>query len=290
MNNSASAGHAKTEGPVMTESDFVILSDIIRSECGIHLTPVKKVMLTVRLVKRIKTLGLASFVQYVRYVQSRTGKDEELTHMIDAVSTNKTDFFRESGHFDYLARVAVSTVEKESARCRHQGLNVWSAGCAGGEEAYTIAMVLSEYKKQKPGFMFRVFATDISTRALTEAVRAVYPAQIAEKIPATLRRTYMLRGKGQLEGYYRVAPELRSRVVFQRHNLSDREFGFRQRMDVVFCRNVIIYLERKVQEVLFDNFHKSMSPGGYLFVGHSETLDGLTDKFARVAPTIYRRA
>jgi len=290
MSDAASAEHANTEGPVMTESDFVMLSGIIRSECGIHLTPVKKVMLTVRLIKRIKTLGLSSFAQYVRYLQSRTGREEELTHMIDAVSTNKTDFFRESGHFDYLARVAVSTVEKEPARCRHQGLNVWSAGCAGGEEAYTIAMVLSEYKKRKPGFTFKVFATDISTRALTEAVRAVYPAHISEKIPAALRRTYMLRGKGRLEGYYRVAPELRSRVAFKRHNLSDREFGFRERMDVVFCRNVIIYLERKVQEALFDNFHKTMSPGGYLFVGHSETLDGLTDKFVRVAPTIYRRS
>ncbi len=274
----------------MTEPDFALLSGIIRAECGIRLTPVKKVMLTVRLIKRIKALGMANYSEYAKYLQSTRGREEELPHMIDAVSTNKTDFFREAGHFDYLVSVAVPTILRESAQCRHQGLNIWSAGCAGGEEAYTIAMVLSEYKEKRPGFIFKVLATDISTRAIEEAERAVYPAHIADKVPYILRNKYMLHGKGRLKGYYRAAPEIRSHVAFKRHNLSDREFGFREKLDVIFCRNVIIYLDMNVQKTLFDNFHKCMSPGGFLFVGHSETLDGLTEKFVRVAPTIYRRA
>lgn len=273
----------------MSDAVFARLADIIRTECGINLTPVKKVMLTVRLIRRLKALGMSSFTQYVRYVESPDGRAEEAASMIDAVSTNKTEFFRESEHFDYLARVAAPITESVANRRRDRNVRVWSAGCSSGEEPYTLAMVLSEYREARPGFRFSILATDISTHILEQAVQAVYPGQAVDRVPQPLRRKYLMRGKGRLEGMYRVAPELRRLVSFARHNLSERDFSIDSPMDIIFCRNVIIYLDRKVQEAMFDNFHRNMSPGGYLFVGHSETLDGLSDRFTRVAPTIYRR-
>ena len=289
MTQTADSSRKQPDEDLMSEGDFAKLSDIIRSECGISLTPAKKVMLTVRLIKRVKALEMDSISQYVRFVDSPTGKAEELEHMIDAVSTNKTEFFREAEHFDYLAKVAAPMLERESPRCRRDGIHAWSAGCASGEEAYTLAMVFSEYREAKPGFRFQIMATDISGNVLEEAVRAVYTEREVQAVPVGIRRKYLLKGKGDQSGCYRVAPELRRLVSFRRHNLSDRDFGLKEAVDVIFCRNVIIYLDRKVQENLFHNFHKSMSKGGYLFVGHSETLDGLSDEFTRVAPTIYRR-
>lgn len=289
MNEPTTSQQGSSECQAMSDGEFARLSSLIQSECGIALTPSKKVMLTVRLMKRLKALGLPSFSRYAEHVESPAGRAVELRHMLDAVSTNKTDFFREPEHFRYLVQVAAPTLVQESSRCRLQGIRVWSAGCASGEEAYTLAMVLSEYREAMPGFRFSILATDISARALGDAVRGVYPDHSVERVPDRIRKKYLLKGNGRLSGFHRIVPELRRQVVFRRHNLAEREFSIGESMDAVFCRNVIIYLGRRVQENLFENFYRSMSPGGYLFIGHSETMDGYSDRFRRVAPTIYRR-
>jgi len=275
---------------MLTDAEFAKLREIVLAESGINLSASKKVMLTVRLIKRIKTLDMNTFSEYVRFVSSPRGRQREIAAMIDAVSTNKTDFFREAEHFNYLTSVALPDLMKESGRRRYEGLHFWSAGCASGEEPYTLAMVLSEYRELRHGLKFKILATDISGRAVESAVKAVYPGCAVERVPPLIRKKYLMRGKGAHEGSFRVVPELRRTVSFMRHNLAEQEFEFEKPIDVVFCRNVIIYLDRQVQEKLFDNFHKAMSPGGYLFVGHSETLDGITSSFRRVAPTIYRRS
>lgn len=289
MNTMSDATSAAPVGQTLTDEQFNCLRNIIMEVSGIDLLPSKKVMLTVRLTRRIKALGLHTFAEYVRLVTSSSGKLNELPSMIDAVSTNKTEFFREPQHFDYLVREAAPNLVNESRRRLHEGLTIWSAGCSSGEEPYTLAMVLSEYKNTLPGFKCSILATDISGHVVRKAQDGVYEEDAVEKVPQGIRRKYLMKGRDNYAGCYRVVPELRRMVSFMRHNLSDREFALGRPIDIIFCRNVIIYLEREVQRRLFHNFHEAMSPGAYLFIGHSETLDGITDRFTRVAPTIYRR-
>jgi len=289
MTSSIEACFSVPEAISMSDGEFARLREIVLAESGINLSASKKVMLTVRLIKRTRALGMKSFSEYVKFVSSPDGRLRELPFMIDAVSTNKTDFFREAEHFRYLVNVAVPDLLKEDMRRWHEGINFWSAGCASGEEPYTLAMVMSEYREMRPGIKYSILASDISGQTVEKAVRAVYPERVMACIPPEMRRKYLMKGRDRYDGCCRVVPEIRRTVKFMRHNLAEHEFAFGRKMDVVFCRNVVIYLDRAVQERLFSNFREAMSPGGYLFVGHSETLDGITSSFRRVAPTIYRR-
>jgi chemotaxis protein methyltransferase CheR len=272
--------------PSISLKEFSRIAAFIYKACGIKLPPAKKGMLTARLSKRLKALQMTNFTDYINYVESPQGLEEELALMINSVSTNKTDFFREPGHFDFLCSNTLPALERMSGPS--QRLAVWSAGCSSGEEPYTLAMVLSEYSNAVSGLNFHIIATDISTRTLDIAAKAVYPENLIEPIPMDLRRKYLLRGKGKNEGVYKITPELRNLITFRRLNLMDSDLGVRN-IDILFCRNVIIYFDRDTQTELFRKFFNAMSPGGYLFIGHSETLDGISEKFIRVAPTIYRR-
>jgi len=272
----------------MTDGDFIRMSALIKDACGIKLSLMKKGMLASRLGKRLTTLGLKSFRQYLDYLKSPDGQAEELCVMVDLVTTNKTDFFREPAHFGYLGGKAVPELMR--GRDPAQGpLRVWSAGCSTGEEPYSIAMALSDYGEINQGFRFSVMATDVSNRALETAKRAVYEERAVTPIPAFYKRKFMMRGKGEWAGCYRVAPEIRQLVVFRRLNLMDDHLDTGGPVDAIFCRNVIIYFDRATQGELMRKFFGALAPGGYLFIGYSETLDGVSEEFARVAPTIYRR-
>jgi chemotaxis protein methyltransferase CheR len=202
------------------------------------------------------------------------------------VTTNKTDFFREPDHFDYLTRTVLP-----DWCLRHEGarLNIWSAGCSSGEEPYTLAMVLSEYAVSHPGFDFRILATDISTRVLEKAKAAIYPEALVEPVPMNLKKKYLLRSKDRSSGMVRIVPELREKVRFRRLNFMDQDFGMRDQLDIIFCRNVIIYFDRPTQEKLLQRFHRQMKPGAFIFMGHSETLSGLNVPLTSVYPTVYRK-
>jgi chemotaxis protein methyltransferase CheR len=266
--------------------DFDRLSRFIYRECGIKMPPAKKVMLETRLQKRLRALELSSFSAYCDLVLNGTGSEQELTAMLDLVTTNKTDFFREPEHFDYLAnRLLPEWFSRHGGR----RLQVWSAGCSSGEEPYTLAMVLSEFAADHPGFDFRILASDISTRVLDKARLAVYEEERVLPVPPAMKTRYLLRGKGSSAGLVRIAPELRSLVSFRRINFMDRDFGLRDQMDVIFCRNVIIYFDRQTQEELLNKFHGQLRPGAHIFMGHSETLSGLDVPLTMVHPTIYRR-
>lgn len=269
----------------LSQNDFERLRTFIYKECGINLTDAKKTMLESRLTKRLKRLGLTSLSAYCDYALSPEGLKEELTSMIDVVTTNKTDFFRESNHFDYLTRHALPPLLGNNAR----NLTVWSAGCSTGEEPYTLAVVLSECRLAMPYFSFTVIATDISTQVLERAQQGIYDEERIDPVPAPLKKKYFLRSKNPEKRIVRVVPEVRDLVKFRRLNFMDGDFGFREPLDVIFCRNVIIYFDKKTQEVLLNKFARSLHPGGYLFVGHSETLFGMDVPFTQVAPTIYRR-
>jgi chemotaxis protein methyltransferase CheR len=273
----------------MNEAQFRRLGEYIYQVCGIRLNTSKKVMLESRLSKRLKVLGMKSYKDYCEYLFSPEGGDEELVHMIDMVTTNKTDFFREPAHFDFLRRTALPELGRSFGAGTDRKLMIWSAGCSTGEEPYTLSMVLGEYSEMHRGFEFLVLATDISTRVLETARMAVYKEEQVAPVPHDLRRRYLLRGKGQHAGKVRMAPELRERVKFRRLNFMEGDFGMREPLDIVFCRNVIIYFDRPTQERLINRICSHMIPGGYLFMGHSETLNGMNVPLVSVAPTVYRK-
>ncbi len=277
--------------PRMSESDFRRLCDFIYAQCGINLSPAKKTMLTGRLLKRLRILGIPSFGQYYDYVSSPKGGSEELVHMIDVVTTNKTDFFREPEHFDILYNQSLPDLVHDRRESPLKKLRIWSAGCSTGEEPYSLAMVLAEFfsENQNRGD-FSLLATDISSRVLAIAKEGIYPQNSVDPVPSLMKKKYLMRGNGSKKGLCRIVAELRNRVTFQRLNFNDgRQFGFKTNMDIIFCRNVIIYFDRQTQAKLFEKFYAQLVPGGYLFIGHSETLHGINDKFIPVATSVYRK-
>ncbi|MEO5359803.1 MAG: protein-glutamate O-methyltransferase [Nitrospirota bacterium] len=277
------------EAAVLSDKVFRRLSDFVQSEVGIKMPPAKKTMLEARLQRRLRKLGIGTFEQYSDYVFSPKGTESELVHMIDAVTTNKTDFFREPNHFEYLTKHTLPTLNEVNGAGVMRPLMLWSAGCSTGEEPYTLTMVLSEYGERAGGrFSFIIIATDISTKVLDKAKEAIYEAEKIEPVAMPLRKKYLLKSKDPAKQLVRIVPELRRCVRFRRLNFMDDDFGFRETMDVVFCRNVVIYFDKPTQERLLKKFARYLNPGGYLFMGHSETIGGLNVPFTQVAPTIYR--
>lgn len=270
----------------LSTKDFGRLSRFIYDTCGIKMPDVKKTMLEARLQKRLRALGMRSFTDYCDYLFSAEGLDQELVQMLDMVTTNKTDFFREPDHFDHLTQRVLP-----DWCSRHEGarLSIWSAGCSSGEEPYTLAMVLSEFALSHPGFDFQILATDISTRVLEKAKSAIYPEALVEPVPLGMKKKYLLRSKDRSSGMVRIVPELREKVRFRRLNFMDDDFGMREQLDIIFCRNVIIYFDRPTQEKLLQRFHRQMKPGAFIFMGHSETLSGLNVPLTSVYPTVYRK-
>ena len=248
-------------------------------------------MLETRLVKRARALGFDSLAGYCQYIHTPEGKSAEWSNVIDAVTTHKTDFFREAGHFDFLVERALP----ELVRCCGAGVRrpllAWSSACSTGQEPYTLALVLSRFAAGVPegGFRFRVFGSDISQPVLEAARSGVYPESAADPIPKELRHRYVLRSRDRERQMVRMSPEIRASVEFRIVNLNNENYGWEERMDVVFCRNVMIYFERATQQRVLTRIAQTLVRGGYLFMGHSESLNGLALPLVQVAPTVYRR-
>lgn len=279
----------KDRNPSLSNDNFQRLSKFIYKQCGIKMTSAKKTMLEARLQKRLRVLHIPSFTQYCDFLFSPEGLESELVHMIDVVTTNKTDFFREPDHFDYLLKHAIPEWERRKKNSAGRKLMVWSAGCSSGEEPYTLAMVLSNYAEENPGFNFQILATDISTRVLEKAQLAIYDEERVDPVPLEMKKKYLLRSKDRSNPLVRVVPSLREKIRFRRLNFMDGDFGMREALDIIFCRNVIIYFDRPTQERLLNQFCRHMSAGAYIFMGHSETLSGLDVPLASVHPTVYRK-
>ena len=269
--------------------DFQQLSSLIYDELGIKMPESKSTMLTGRLSRRLRALGMASFAQYCEFLFSPRGLQEEMVHLINAVTTNKTDFFREPSHFSYLVERALPTLQAEFQLHLRRPLRIWSAGCSTGEEPYTLAMVLAEVQETRPAFRYEIIATDISTRVLEVARRAVYPMERIEPIAPLYRKKYLLRGRDKNNPEIRIASELRKKIRFGRLNFMVDDFALPEVVDIIFCRNVIIYFDKATQEQLMNKFSRYLNRGGYLFLGHSESLHGYETPFVQVAPTIYRK-
>jgi chemotaxis protein methyltransferase CheR len=271
----------------ISNSDFTRLRDLIYAQSGINLSADKKTMLELRIKRRVRSLDLNSFAQYCEYLFGHQGQREEIVHLLDVVTTNKTDFFREPTHFDYLVQKSLPDLVARNGSGRD--LLVWSAGCSTGEEPYTLAVVLSEYGLTHPGFRFRILATDISTTVLEKAHLGVFNTDAVRPVPSDLRRKYFLRGRDPASNRVRVVPELRKLVEFRRLNFKDAAFGLTEKVDVIFCRNVIIYFDRPTQEQILRKLAHQLVPEGYFFVGHAEALHDMDLPLVPVAPAAYRK-
>ncbi len=271
--------------PLMTDRELKQFGEFIYTELGIKITTAKKTMLQARLQRRLRMLNLRSYGEYLDYLQTLKGLEVELPQMVDAVTTNTTSFFREPRHFEFLTRNILPNWQKEHPRST---FTVWNAGCSSGEEPYTTAMVLMDYHERISPLKFSIVATDISTDILQKAARAVYEEEKTATIPPDFRRKFLLRSKNTHKRLVRIVPELRTLVSFRRLNFMD-DFQFREKMDLIFCRNVMIYFDRKTQAELVEKFCNHLVPGGYFFCGHSESLAGINLPLKQLAPATYQR-
>ena len=245
-------------------------------------------MLEIRLRRRLRDLNLSSCTEYCEYLFTHDAEQGELVHLIDAVTTNKTDFFREPSHFAYLTANALPAflVDKGGGSRK---LQVWSAGCSSGEEPYTLAIVLSEFALRCAGFRFGILATDICTEVLEKAVQGIFRSSTAHPVPVELRQKYFMRSRDPKSDLLRVVPELRASIEFRRLNFMDADFGISDPVDIIFCRNVIIYFDRATQVRLLGRLVHHLAPGGYFFAGHSESLQGMDLPLTPVAASVYRK-
>jgi len=270
----------------LTDQEFNRLSDFIHTHYGIKMPPVKKVMLQSRLQKRLRALGITSFEVYVKYVFSKEGQDE-VVHMMDVVSTNKTDFFREPAHFDFMKTTILP--EFMSLNKTNPFFKVWSAGSSSGEEAYTIAMVLSEFQMFNPGFDFKILGTDISTRILKTASEAIYQESKVDVVSLELKRKYLLRSRDKDKKMIRIIPQLRNKVSFERLNFMDSTYNINETFDLIFCRNVLIYFDRDTQENVINKLCRNLKADGYFYLGHSESITGIDAPLKHIKPTIFKK-
>lgn len=266
------------------DEDFRFIARFVFDRCGIVLGENKRQLVYGRLLRRLRELGMRSFTEYCRRLKEHPG--EELDPLSSAITTNVTGFFREEHHFEYLADTLLPTLAAEGGSGAR--LRLWSAGCASGEEAYSMAVVLRETLGEKLDVDARVLATDLSPRALAVGEAGVYPLERLKGLSDARRRRWFSLGTGENAGKARVSSALRSPVVFRQLNLL-REWPMRGPFDAIFCRNVAIYFDTQTKQRLFARFSKLLAPGGHLFIGHSESLLGVCDSFEHVGRTIYRR-
>ncbi|MCR5289567.1 MAG: chemotaxis protein CheR [Treponema sp.] len=270
----------------MSDVEFKTISSYIEKKVGIKMPEEKKLMIQSRLTSRLKALRMSSFKEYIDYVFSSDSNDEIVT-MIDVLTTNLTHFFREKEHFNVLVKTVLPSLV-------HAGVTVpqlWSAGCSTGEEPYTLSMVMNKYMRKRPGKIenYDILATDISTRVLSRASNAVYPLESVENLPYEIKKLYFLKSKAHVDNpSVRVKQDIRAKVKFQRINFMDPSYNVGMK-DIIFCRNVLIYFEKKIQEEVIRKLLRNLNKGGFLFLGHSETIFGMDLPVETIAPTVFRK-
>lgn len=263
------------------------LRRFIQRELGIMMPASKETMLQSRLLPRARALGLDGVGSYAERVLSAAPDDDEVVALLDVVTTNKTDFWREPTHF---ARVTEQVLPELRAPSTPGRWKAWCAGCSTGEEPYTLAMVLDDWiaRRDRPND-FAVLATDVSTRVLVRAQRAIYDAASVEPLPKALRDRYVLRSKQPARREVRIVPRLRQRVAFHRLNFMDQVYAVRDVFDLIFFRNVSIYFDAPTRRAVVDRLCARLRPGGHLFLGQSESLEGKCHGLDHVGPAVYRK-
>ena len=272
--------------PDLADEEFRLFQELVLRESGIHLGAKNRAMLISRLWKRLRALELNSFASYYRRVRTDPA---EMVLMLDCICTNETHFFREPAAFDCLRqRVFPEWREAAEANERSRTLRVWSAACSTGEEAYSLAMTLLTEFPPAAGWNVEVLGTDLSTKVLAQAAKAVWPAEKISGIPVDYQRNFLLKGFGPEKGKFKAGDELRRVVKFLRLNLSREPLPVSGPFDLIFCRNVLIYFQWEMKLEVVNRLGKFLGPEGYLFLGHAESLHGVTDKLQSVEPKVFR--
>ncbi len=271
----------------LSKRNFEALSKFIYSYSGIKMPLNKTTMLEGRLRRRLRVTGIATFDSYCDYLFNQGGIEREAIYLIDVVTTNKTDFFREPKHFDYMRDVALGDILRQFSERR---LRIWSSACSTGAEPYTLAMVMSDFvQSQAPDRDYFILATDLSTDVLQKAQKGIYSSDIMAPVPPDMMRKYVMRATNTHRHEMRVAPTLRQKVGFARMNLMDAKYPVGDPMHIIFCRNVLIYFDKQTQSQVLTRLCNNLLPGGYLFIGHSETVTGFDLPIRQVANTIFKR-
>jgi len=269
----------------ISDREFTLFQELIYKEAGIYLSTAKKSLLVGRLTRRLRELGLHSFKTYYDRV---IALEEEQIRLLDAISTNETHFFREPRQFDFLEQqLFPAWVREAESGLRSKVIRVWSAGCSTEEEPYSLAMTLLFHFPTASGWKIEILATDLSTRVLERARKAIWPIERAKEIPERYLKAFMLKGSRSQEGKMKAGPEIRSMIRFERLNLNKEVYPFQKPFDLLFCRNVLIYFDTESKRRVIDRLLQVLSPTGYLFIGHAESLTGLGDRVRSILPTVY---
>jgi chemotaxis protein methyltransferase CheR len=271
----------------LSERHFAKLASYIEKYSGIKMPPGKRTMVEGRLRRRVRATGHTSFAKYCDYLFNDGGLKTESVHLIDAVTTNKTDFFREPEHFRLLADKFVPEIVAQSGG--RSPVKVWSAASSIGAEPYTLAMVLADLAQRVSGLRWSLIATDICTEALASAISGIFPEDMIRPVPPDMRSRYVLRSKDRARAEVRIAPALRAMVQFARLNLMEAPYPFDRDMDIIFLRNILIYFDKPTQKSVLANLCTHLRTGGYLFLGHSETLAGFDLPLELAGPTVFRK-
>jgi chemotaxis protein methyltransferase CheR len=267
----------------LAQRDFNRLAALINQTSGIKMPPSKRAMVEGRLRRRVRELGFADFHDYCRYLFDDGGLAEEKASIIDAITTNKTDFFREPEHFTYLRRVVLPDLA-----ARRRPMALWSAACSCGAEPYSLAMVVDSFAAAD-NLRWSILATDLSTRVLQQAAGGIYAAEMVAPVPPELGRRYLMRSRDRQDRRVRIVPELRARVHFAQLNLMASNYDVDAEFEVIFCRNVLIYFDKPTQEAVVGRLCRHLALGGRLFLGHSEAITGMDLPLKPVAPTVFVR-
>ncbi len=280
----------KQEFIKISDELFLQLGRLITDRYGIKMPPEKKIMFQARLQRRLRELNIYSFEEYAERLLHLQGESSEFSVLADYISTNKTEFFREKDHFSFLAHQVIPDFLSGKTVYPLPALKIWSAGCSSGQEAYSIAITLEECNRSNGGKLdYSILATDISTRMLKAAREAVYPMTQTAEIAFELKKRYFLKSKATHDPKVRLSKEIRDKVRPAYLNLMDELYPFESPFDVVFLRNTLIYFDQPVQQKVLSRVTDHLKPGGYLFIGHSESLINMVLPIKSVAPSVYRK-
>jgi chemotaxis protein methyltransferase CheR len=268
---------------VFSDADFEYLRKLVESHTGISLSDAKRDLVYGRLSRRLRALGMRSFNEYCQLLDS--DDDTELENFVNAITTNLTSFFREPHHFEFLANTALPALMKNRQQRR---LRIWSAGCSTGEEPYTLTIAVKEAIHSLDGWDVRILATDLDTDVVESGKTGIYREEKIEGLSRTRKKNWFRAGNGENKGKVRVSPELQNMITFKPLNLMN-EWPMKGPFDVIFCRNVVIYFDKDTQKILFNRYADILADDGYLFIGHSEALYKVTDRFELIGKTIYRK-
>ncbi len=269
-----------------TDKDFEQIRTLVARQTGIALSDAKRELVYGRLSRRLRALNISSFSDYIGMLDEDNGSGEELINFINAITTNLTSFFRENHHFQYIKSTLMPELMKQKAYDRR--IRIWSAGCSTGEEPYSIAMTMRECLPMDSTWDIKILATDLDSNVVAKASSGVYEQERVNGISPERLRRFFKQGKGAHEGMVRVRDELQEMITFKQLNLM-HEWPMKGPFDFMFCRNVVIYFDKPTKQVLFDRYANILVEKGHLFIGHSETLFKLSDRFDSLGNTIYRK-